>query len=509
LAREGRCILERMLVWHSSRTPSLAFLGSALSSSWLAAFTLGCSSSSPGGSTSPGTEVRVVDASPATGSDGAMGLGDAGEFAYAPNAASGSWSPPTSVLPPLPALNDAVAASNAFGFDLYGQLMGDGGGGNVLVSPLSASLALTMAYAGAAGQTATEMASVLHANLPDGGSIFDEQNTLDQALVGRGAAAFALAQASDSGPAESDSGPAPVASDYQLQIVNAVWGEQTYPWAPAFLGTLMTSYGSSVYLTDFANAPAQAVVTINDWVSTQTAGTITDLLSPSDVDTSTAMVLVDALHLKFPWATAFDVSQTRTGTFTRADGTTVSPSFMNQTMVLPYADDGQAQIVAIPYASAEALVVVLPHPGVSLASYEAWLVAGGVLPQPTASREVEVSIPKLTLGGTTFPLTPALLALGMQQAFIPRVANFTGMCPPPDGSHLYISFVLQQTTLAMEETGVEASAATAVGVGIWTEGVTSEGPPVFVADRPYFIAIVDVPTGAMLFVGHVEDPTAQ
>ena len=184
---------------------------------------------------------------------------------------------------------------------------------------------------------------------------------------------------------------------------------------------------------------------------------------------------------------------------------------MRATALYPYllADDGQAQIVELPYASAEALVVILPHPGVSLASYEAWLVAGGVLPQPAATREVVLSIPKLTLGGTTFRLTSALKALGMQQAFLPGVANFTGMCPPPDGASLYISFVLQQTTLAMQETGVEASAATAVGIGIETEGVTSEeGPPVFLADRPYFIAIVDVPTGAMLFVGHVEDPTA-
>jgi serpin B len=400
-------------------------------------------------------------------------------------------------------LDAAVAANNAFGLDLYGKLMGDGGGGNVLISPFSASLALTMTYAGAEGETASEMASVLRANLPDGGSIFDGQNALDQALLGRGSAAFAQAQ-------EGGGEPAPVSSDYQLQIANAVWGEETFPWSSGFLTTLARSYGTGVYLTDFANAPGQAVVAINDWVSAETAGKITNLLAPTDVDSSTAMVLVNALHVKFPWDSPFDPSQTAPGTFTRADGTTVSPSFMNQTMTLPYDDDGQAQIVELPlYADEEALVVILPHAGTSLATYETTLVANGILPQPGASQDVVLSIPKITLGGTTFPLTPALKALGMQQAFMPGVANFTGMCPPPDGSTLYISFVLQQTTLTMQETGLEAAAATAVGVSTASIAGPPPTPVSVVVNRPYLIAIVDVATGAILFIGHVEDPTAQ
>src|SRR5580658_2255676 len=293
-------------------------------------------------------------------------------------------------------LDAAVAANNAFGLDLYGQLMGDGGGGNVLISPLSASLALTMTYAGAEGETASEMASVLHANLPDGGSIFDGQNALDQALLGRGSAAFAQAQ-------NAGGEPAPVATDYQLQIANAVWGEETYPWSSGFLTTLARSYGTGVYLADFANAPGQAVVAINDWVSAETAGKITNLLAPTDVTASTAMVLVNALHVKFPWDSPFDPSATAPATFTRADGTTVSPSFMNQTTTLPYDDDGQAQIVALPlYADEEALVVILPHADTSLASYEATLVTNGGLPQPGSSQDVALSIPKITLGGTTF-----------------------------------------------------------------------------------------------------------
>jgi len=434
-------------------------------------------------------------------SPGGIEIGDAGEIPGVQlDQVNVARDPASSIA--ASALSDAVTANNAFGLDLYGQLMGDGGGGNVLISPLSASLALTMTYAGAEGATATEMASVLHANLPDGGSIFDGQNALDQALLGRGSAAFAQAQ-------QGGGEPTPVASDYQLQIANAVWGEKTFPWSSGFLTTLAQSYGTGVYLTDFADAPGQAVVAINDWVSAETAGKITNLLAPTDVTASTAMVLVNALHVKFPWDSPFDPSQTVPGTFTRADGTTVSPSFMNQTTELPYDDDGQAQIVELPlYADEEALVVILPHAGTSLAAYEATLVASGSLPQPGASQDVTISIPKVTLGGTTFPLTPALQALGMTQAFVPGVANFTGMCPPPQGSSLYISFVLQQTTLTMQETGLEAAAATAVGVSTASIAGPPPTPVSVVVNRPYLIAIVDVATGAILFVGHVEDPTA-
>jgi serpin B len=481
---------------HAHRIGAIAALSLATST--------GCSSSPTpaagyGSATGDGGNPTGDSGTPVVGDDGGEIVGDGGPVRV--DQASVARDPASSI--PASTLDDAVTANNAFGLDLYGQLMGDGGGANVLISPLSASLALTMTYAGAVGQTATEMASVLHANLADGGSIFDGQNALDQALVGRGAAAFAQAQ---NGGGE----PAPVASDYQLQIANAVWGEETFPWASGFLTTLARSYGSGVYLTDFANAPGQAVVAINDWVSAETAGKITNLLAPNDVNSGTAMVLVNALHVKFPWATPFDPGQTASGTFTRADGTTVSPSFMNQTTTLPYDDDGQAQIVELPlYADEEALVVVLPHSGTSLATYEAALVASGTLPQPGSSQDVALSIPKVTLGGTTFPLVPALQALGMHRAFMPQVANFTGMCPPPQGSLLYISFVLQQTTLAMQETGLEAAAATAVGISTAAIAGPPPTPVSVVVNRPYLIAIVDVATGAILFIGHVEDPTAQ
>jgi serpin B len=94
----------------------------------------------------------------------------------------------------------------------------------------------------------------------------------------------------------------------------------------------------------------------------------------------------------------------------------------------------------------------------------------------------------------------------MVQAFDPHAANFTGMCATtPDGDHLYVGDVLQKAMVAVQETGVEAAAATAVIVA--GTAIEEPAPVPVVLDRPFVMAIVDVPTGALLFLGHIEDPT--
>ncbi|HEY3819691.1 MAG TPA: serpin family protein [Polyangiaceae bacterium] len=397
----------------------------------------------------------------------------------------------------------AVAANNAFAFDLYGHVLASQPAGNALTSPISASLALTMTYAGAQGQTATEMATALHYGAA-AGAIFDGQNGLSQALASRGAAALASAQ-NQPGAAPGQTPPDP--ADYQLQVVNSVWGEQTYPWATPFLTTLAKSYGAGVYLEDFVHQWDPARQAINAWVSTETNDKINDLLTPGSLDDTTRLVLVNAIHLKLPWASPFQVAATAAAPFTRADGSTVSAPFMNQTEELAYTDDGAAQIVALPLAGGQVSVVIaLPHG--DLAAYEAGLSAStpNALVPPTAGQSVALSLPKVTFTSPTFSLASSLQAMGMVQAFDPSAANFTGMCPStPDGDTLYIGDVLQKATVAMQETGVEAAAATAVIVG--GASVAEPAPVPMVVNRPFVLAIVDVPTGALLFLGHVEDPT--
>jgi serpin B len=395
----------------------------------------------------------------------------------------------------------AVAANNAFAVDLYGRLEADAGTGNLLVSPISASLALTMAYAGAVGQTATEMAAALHFGPDAGSSIFDGQNALDQTLTGRGAAALASVVQNNAQAGVDAAAPSP--SDYELQVVNSVWGEKTYTWSTPFLTIMAKSYGAGVYLEDFINQPDEARQAINAWVGAETDDKIENLLPEGAIDPMTRMVLVNAIHLKFPWANPFDPSTTQVGSFTRADGTTVSPSFMNDTLRVPYTDDGQAQIVGLPLSGGDlSVVIALPHEGTRLQAYESALSTGSAaLAQPSSTSDITLSIPKVTFTSPTFSLKPALQAMGMEVAFTPA-ANFTGMYT---GGGLYLFDVLQKTTIAMQETGVEAAAATAVLI----EALAAESPSASViVNRPYLVAIIDVPTGAILFLGQVEDPTA-
>jgi serpin B len=236
-------------------------------------------------------------------------------------------------------LHAAVAANNAFAVHLYSQLDGTAAASNLITSPLSASLALTMAYAGAQGSTATQMAAALQFGADAGTSIFDGQNALSQALASRGPAELTAAEQAGT--------PDASASDYELQVVNSVWGDQSYTWAAPFLNIMASTYGAGVYVEDFVHHPDDARQAINTWVSSSTDGKIINLLPQAAVDNSTRLVLVNAIHLKFPWATPFIEGLTAPGSFTRQDAKTVSASFMKETATLSYEDDGQAQIVSV------------------------------------------------------------------------------------------------------------------------------------------------------------------
>lgn len=407
---------------------------------------------------------------------------------------------------PAADLAGAVTANNAFAVDLYAhERAAATTPGNLLTSPLSASLALTMTYAGAQGSTATGMAKALHLGSA-AGTIFGGQNALDQAIASRAATALAGDQhvANESGEAP----PSP--SDYDLTVVNSVWGEKTYTWATPFLDILASDYGTGVYLEDFVNAFDQARQAINGWVSGETADRINNLLPPGSLDDTTRMVLVNAIHLKLPWANTFQASATAPASFTRGDGSTVTTPFMNQQQTFGYVDDGQAQIVSLPLSGGqETVLIALPHG--DLATYEASLTAGSAaLTPPTNSALVALSLPKVSFTSPTFSLANALQAMGMTDAFNRDTADFLGLCAhPADGDKLYVSDVLQKAMLAMQETGVEAAAATAVIVAGTAVGMTNPPTPVpMVVSRPFLVSIVDVPTGALLFLGHIEDPTA-
>ena len=185
---------------------------------------------------------------------------------------------------------------------------------------------------------------------------------------------------------------------------------------------------------------------------------------------------------------------------------------MTQEGLLAYVDDGQAQIAALPLSNGElSLVIALPHEGTNLGTYQAGLHAGSAaLGIPTSSERVFLSLPKATFTSPSVSLGKSLKSMGMNQAFDLNSADFSGLCAhPPDRKRLYISDVLQKAMISMQEGGVEAAAATAVVIaGTINLVIDPEPPPVsMVVNRPYLVALVDAPTGAILMLGQVTDPT--
>lgn len=387
-----------------------------------------------------------------------------------------------------PDLAELVAGNSAFAFDLYQALRETDG--NLFYSPHSISLALAMTYAGARDDTARQMADTLHFTLPDE-RLHPAFNALDLSLTTRGAAA--------AGEAETDE-----PTEFQLHIANAIWGQQGYTFLPAFLDTLAQYYGAGLRLLDFQGAPDDARVTINDWVSEQTEGKITDLIPPGAIDTLTRLVLTNAIYFNAAWVLPFEEEATQDDTFTLLDGSEVTVPMMAQTEQFLYAEGAGYQAVELPYNNNVAMTIVLPEAG-QFAPFEESLDAeqAQAILDALAPADVVLKMPRFDIEAARFSLKEVLTALGMPDAFVPQVADFSGM----DGTReLFISDVVHQAAITVDEQGTEAAAATAVIVGVTS---AEPEPPEFVEmtiDRPFIFLIRDTETGAILFVGRVLNP---
>ena len=424
----------------------------------------------------PSDAVGVADTTPVP-----LGTADAGS---APDIVTAMSSVQRIADPQVPAADSTTLASDnaAFAFAAYQQLIT--ANTNLVFSPASISIALAMTYAGAATTTATEMAQALDFTLPPA-QLNPAFNALDQALASRG-----------QGFLGADGGP------MQVDIANAIWAEKTYTFEADFLDTLAENYGAGVNLLDFVNAPDPSRLTINSWVASQTDDKIQNLLPPDSVDNLTKLVLTDAAYFNAAWNTPFDPNNTQDGSFTLLDGSSVTASFMNaQLPSLPAMQGTNFVAASLPYADTRlSLVVVVPDVGQfsqvesSLnATTLASLVAG------LTSQPVLLMLPRFKIETAT-SLVTLLEALGMTSAFTPGTADFSGM----DGTHnLYISDVFHDAFINVAEKGTEAAAAT---------GVVMKDASIFIglavdATRPFIYFLYDQPTGAILFMGRVQDPS--
>ncbi len=380
------------------------------------------------------------------------------------------------------AASQAAAAIDAFGFDFYKSDTDLTSGGNAVFSPTSIVLALSMAQAGAAGQTASQMDTVLHAAAEAGGG--NGINSLDQTLTGL-SGTFKDANGAD--------------QQVTLRIANAPFAQRGLQLQEPFLATLASKYGAGLRLVDFANDPAGACQLIDSWVSDQTEGRIPKLLD--SLDALTRLVLVNAIYLKAPWQTPFDKSGTTNSPFTRLDGSQVSVPTMSLGLSEgSYASGTGWQAVELPYAGGSlAMTIVVPD---DLATFEAGLDAArfSAITSALGPAAVDLTLPRFDIE-TKSDLASVLAGMGMPLAFDPDRADFSGITTQEP---LYISKVVHQANISVDENGTEASAATAVQI----ETLAAPAKQVTLhVDRPFIFAVRDTKTGAILFLGRVVDPS--
>ncbi len=381
-------------------------------------------------------------------------------------------------------LEKLVAGNTAFAFDLYQAVRASDG--NLVYSPFSISLAFAMPYAGARGETASQMAAVLHYGLPEG-QFHPAFNALDLDLARRPEQAASVDEN----------------ERFDLSIVNALWGQDGWSFLPDYLDLLAANYGAGMRLVDFENAPESARKQINNWISDQTRKHIQNLIPRGAIDPTTRLVLTNAIYFKAFWQYQFDANLTSNEPFYLLDGETVYIPMMSYETGenLAYAQGDGWQAVALPYKGGlTEMVVIVPDAG-TFESFGANLTAEryNEILSAMETQKIILSMPKFTFD-TQYGLSDILAQMGMPEAFDPMGADFSGI----DGQHdLYISTALHEAFVAVDEKGTEAAAATVIIMGM---GAIMPQGIVLTIDRPFLFFILDVPMGTILFAGRVTDP---
>jgi serine protease inhibitor len=382
---------------------------------------------------------------------------------------------------PSPTSQTAIAASNAFGLDLYRRLATKQG--NLAMSPASLSVALSMTYGGAKGPTAAEMAKVMH--LPDPEALHSGWATV-LSRWGKGI------------------------EHVELRVANRLFGDKSFSFEKPFLALTADRYAAPLEPRDFKGAPEAQRIYINGWVEERTKEKIADLIPPKEITADTRLVLANALYLKAPWEGAFNADLTKKEIFYAHGTKEVKAPLMSRVAHFRFAETADVLLVELDYQGGElAMLVALPKQRAGLAAVEGKLDAEllrGWVGQLKGER-VWLSLPRFKVDPSEpLALKEPLQAMGMKLAFLRGAADFTGMANPSNPEdRLSIGNVFHKAFVAVDEKGTEAAAASAVVM--YRAGGKAAEPTRVKVDHPFLFFIRDLKTEALLFVGRVVDPS--
>jgi serpin B len=357
-------------------------------------------------------------------------------------------------------------------------------------------MVLAMAWAGARGETAREIDAAL--------ALEGDAASIHRGFAGELqdlATASAAAVPADAGPWQQEEAER---RRQTVRLVNRIWGQKGRPFDATYLALLTADYGAALEPLDFEHDTENARTTINAFVAEATERKILDLIPPGRIAPDTRLVLTNAVYFKARWAEPFSAGATQTGDFHVSATKTVHAPLMQGSHLLRYAKVDGVQLVELPYASGRmSMVVALPEAGalprlekgLSEATLPAWSNA-------LQYAQVRTTLPRFKTTAD-FEMAPVLSAMGMRSAFAYGPADFSGI----DGTRdLFLSAVIHKAFVAVDENGTEAAAATAA---LMRAGAARPAEPVeFRADHPFLFFIRDTKSGAVLFMGRLEEPTA-
>ena len=338
----------------------------------------------------------------------------------------------------------------------------------LILSPVSASYALSMAANGAEGATLTELIEALGFS----GFSIDEINAYNQKLVQE------LVQQDNT---------------TLLSMANSLWLLDDFQVLSTYRNALKKNYDAEVRREERAKAKDA----INAWCADKTNGCIPDFLKD---DPEGKALLLNALYFKGLWAEPFDKGLTQNEPFTNEDGTQTEVAMLNRQSGYLLAQNDLYATVRLPYGNgAFALQVILPQEGVSLAQCIEALNGASwkALQESITWKEVDVKLPKFTIEDYQNSLIRVLMAMGVQEAFR-NSADFSKMA----NKDLMISSVDQSVYFRLDEEGTEAAAVTGIGM---SQALPQNpyGVYEFHVDHPFLFLLTEKSTDSVLFMGQV------
>ena len=410
-----------------------------------------------------------------------------------PPAGMGLLSVAERAAPSAPAadVESLVRGTNGFALALLRDEIAASDDPNSVVGPYSISAAAALLHAGTRGRTAEEIAQVMGFDLP-AEQVAAAFNVLDQELASRASRRVAL------------------------NNVSQLFGQTGYPFEADYLDVAAAQFGAPVATVDFRQDAAGAREDVNTWVEASTRGAIPELVPPDAFTEQTRLAIVNASHLKAPWARPFSTDLTRDRRFHRLDGSTIKVPTMEYwqgPFAASWAEDHVA--VELPYAGEElAMLVVVPEDPLGFID----ALDPDVLDDIVAGLQTEFDVEGFEFYGldlrmprfstrTGVDLKQRLIDLGIRDAFTPEAADLTGIVDPESSGEagLFVATAVHEAWVSVDEEGTEAAAATLFGAD--TGGGPPVDPPRVHVDRPFLWFIRDRETGAILFAGFVSDPS--